>query len=190
MSKTICVFSSSSDAAAPRYFEAAGSLGRILAERGHTLMYGGAAIGLMGEVARSVHRHGGSVIGVIPHYLAQYEIAYHSADELIFTEDMRQRKAIMEDRSDAFLSLPGGFGTLEETLEIITLKQIQQHNKPIVLINTDNFYEHLIQLFQRMYSEFFARESASGLYEVAPDALNALDYIDSYQPREFEKKWF
>lgn len=190
MSKTICVYSSSSDAVGDHFFQAARQLGAIMGERGDTLVYGGACIGLMGEMARAVHQSGGKVVGIIPKYLAHYDITYDNADELILTEDMRERKAMMEERSDAFISLPGGFGTLEETMEILTLKQVQQHNKPIVIINTGNFYDHLIHLFELIYKESFAKSEQRHLYSVVPHAGDAMDYIDNYQPLPFKKKWF
>ena len=125
MIRSVCVYSSSSDAVAPQFVEAAEALGAALAKRQMTLVFGGGRVGLMGVVARAVHQHGGQVIGVIPDFMRSREIAYEEADELIFTKTMRERKAIMEDRSDAFMTLPGGFGTLEEILEIITLKQLE-----------------------------------------------------------------
>ena len=137
MYKTICVYSSSSDAIAPEFFAVAEELGAALAGAGYGLIYGGARVGLMGAVARAVHAHGGHVVGVLPGVLQRKELTYEPADELIITQDLRERKAIMETRADAFIALPGGFGTLEEVLEILTLKQLLLHSKPLVLLNTD-----------------------------------------------------
>ncbi|MCP5101740.1 MAG: TIGR00730 family Rossman fold protein [bacterium] len=190
MTKTICVYSSSSDAVAAPYFEAADQLGTLLGKNGYTLVYGGASIGLMGRLARAVHQQGGKVVGVIPKSLNNLEITYQEADELIVTRDLRERKAVMEERSDAFISLPGGFGTLEETLEILTLKQIQQHSKPVVLLNIANFFQDLVRLFERIFRESFAKSEQRQLYCVAPGAEQAMAYIDSYIPPKLQKKWF
>lgn len=188
--KTICVYSSSSDAVAEHYFSAARDLGKCMGQRNYTLVYGGGDIGLMGELARSVHRYGGNVVGVIPEFFNLPGIVYENPDQLIITETMRERKAIMEERSDAFIGLPGGFGTLEEMLEIITLKQIQAHDKPVVFLNTGDFYRHLIDLFERLYREQFAKTEHRQLYFVAPDAQTALSYIETYKPPQLPKKWF
>src|SRR4051794_4401156 len=130
----VTVFSSSSDAVDPVFFVVARELGATLARRGDTLVFGGTGVGLMGAAASAAHHAGGRVIGVIPSYIADKRIAFEHADELIQTETLRERKAIMEDRADAFIVLPGGFGTLEEAVEIITLKQLQQHRKAIVIL--------------------------------------------------------
>jgi len=115
--KNICVYAASSDELDPAFYAAAEELGRLLAQRGNTLIYGGGAIGLMGALAKGVHAGGGHVVGVIPRGLRAREIAYEAADELVLTDTMRERKAIMENRGDAFVVLPGGFGTLEEAFE-------------------------------------------------------------------------
>lgn len=190
MIKTICVYSSSSDAVAESYFETARQLGQQIAQHHFTLIYGGAAIGLMGTVARAVHQESGRVIGVIPETLSRYNIAYEKADELIITQTMRERKTIMEEKADAFIALPGGFGTLEELLEIITAKQLQLHNKPIVIVNTNGFYTGLIDMFERIYEERFAKSMHRQLYFIAITASQAIEYIRSYIPQEMPKKWF
>jgi uncharacterized protein (TIGR00730 family) len=190
MKKTICVYSSSSDAVAGHFFKAAKELGALMAQKNRTLVYGGGSIGLMGEMARSVHQNGGAVVGVIPDSLNGLGITYESADQLIVTRTMRERKEKMENLADAFIGLPGGFGTLEELLEIITLKQIQLHNKPIVILNVAGFYKHLIELFEHIFSEDFSKSMHRQLYFVTPDAREALDYIDSYTPPAMPEKWF
>lgn len=188
--KSICVFSSSSDAVNGRYFETASRLGRQMAQNDYTLIYGGASIGLMGAVARAVHELQGRVIGVIPQSLSRYDITYDKADQLIITNTLRERKAIMEEKAGAFIGLPGGFGTLEEILEIVTLKQLQLHWKPIVIINTNGFYDELLRLFERIYSEKFAKSMHRKLYFVTEDPVEALDYIQHYSPPDMPKKWF
>lgn len=190
MKKTICVYSSSSDAVSEAYFEAARELGSLIGERQYTMIYGAGNIGLMGRLALAVHQQGGKVVGVIPEYLNNFGLAYDAADEIIVTTGLRERKAVMEERAHAFIALPGGFGTLEEILEVLTLKQLQLHRKPIVFINTLNFYEKLFQQFEHMFRESFAKEEQRNLYAVVPNAKEALTYIETYQPPELQKKWF
>jgi uncharacterized protein (TIGR00730 family) len=190
LSQAICVFSSSSDAVAPAYFKAACDLGQLIALHGHTLVYGGSNVGLMGELARAAHTQQGKVIGVIPESIRARGVAYDLADELLVTTDLRERKAVMEARSDAFIALPGGFGTLEEVSEILTLKQLQMHTKPMVLVNTLGFYDKLLALYEHFYAEHFAKEQYRKLYYVAPDVTSALVYIETYQPPHLESKWF
>ena len=179
MLQTICVYCSSSNRIALSYFDMADEVGRLLAQRGYTLLYGGGNVGLMGQMARAVHAHGGRVVGVIPEALKTREgVAYHVADELITTETMQQRKAILFTRADAFLVLPGGFGTLEEFMEVLTLRQLGYHDKPIALVNTDGFYDPLLELFDHLYREQFARARARDSYYVAPDPEDALRYLE------------
>lgn len=190
MTKTICVFCSSSAALDTAYFDAAAELGIGIGKRGWSLVYGGTDIGLMGRVAKSTHEGGGKVIGVIPETLHARGIGYSSADEFIVTVDLRQRKAVMDSRADAFVTLPGGFGTLEEVIEVLTLKQLQLHDKPIVFLNTNGFYDPLMSLFEHFYEQKFAKPSSRQLYHIAPNAADVLTYIESYQPTTVESKWF
>jgi uncharacterized protein (TIGR00730 family) len=190
MGKKICVYSSSSDVVDQHYFAAARELGKYMAQNHYTLIFGGGRIGLMGELARAVHEYGGKVIGVIPEYLNLPGIAYEEADRMIITTSLRERKTIMEEQADAFIGLPGGFGTLEEILEILTLKQLHQHSKPVVFINTGNFYQHLIDLFDHILNEKFAKSIYHQLYFFTPDIQTAISYIESYTPPQFPKKWF
>lgn len=186
----ICVYCSSSDAVAPAFFEAAAELGRLMAQRGHALVYGGASVGLMGEVARAVRADGGRVISVMPEVVRKADIAFEEADEIIYTGTLRERKAVMEGRSDAFIALPGGFGTLEEAIEILSLKQLGLHAMPVAFINTSGFYGPLIDLFERMYADRFAKSVFRALYAITDGAAAALDYIENYRPVELESKLF
>ena len=182
MFKNICVFSSSSDAVAPEYFEAAREVGTRIARQQMTLVYGGGKIGLMGAVASAVHLHGGNVVGVLPRYLRKQEVAYEAADELIISKDLRERKAIMEERADAFVALPGGFGTLEELLEILTLKQLGQHAKPVVFLNTADFFRPLLGLFEQLYQRQFTRPEHRESYYVAASPGDVFAYLETYRP--------
>lgn len=190
MGKNICVYAASSDALATVYAESAQALGTALAQRGHTLIYGAGNIGLMGIIARAVHAHGGKVVGVIPEKLRDLELAYREADELIVTNDMRERKALMEHRADAFIAMPGGFGTLEEILEVIVLKQLWYHDKPLVFMNVNGIYDGLLGFFERLIEERFIKDTHRELYHVADTPGAALDYIETFVPVKPHKKWF
>jgi uncharacterized protein (TIGR00730 family) len=189
MNQVLCVYSSSSCAIDRKYFILAEELGEHIAKRGNQLLFGGGLIGLMGAVAESVQKHGGKVIGVIPKALNVEGIVFDQCDELIVTEGLRERKAIMDARSDAFIALPGGYGTLEEVLEIITLKQLRYHNKPIIILNLDGFYQPLLDLFERFITERFAKPECRELYAVVPSVPEAMEYLELYQPFQFEGKW-
>jgi uncharacterized protein (TIGR00730 family) len=139
--------------------EAAVSLGKSLADNGVRLVYGGGSIGLMGAVANAVLDHGGLVTGIIPEFLTRREEALERTQELIVTQDMHERKRLMFERSDAFVALPGGMGTLEELVEQLTWQQLGRHNKPILLANIANFWEPLLELITHMRSTAFIRPS-------------------------------
>ncbi len=178
MPKNISVFCSSSNTVNAAYFEAAEELGRLIAQRGHTLLFGGAKVGLMGRVAQTTCQNGGKIIGVLPKGLVEMGGTFEKTDELIITQDLREQKAVMAARSDAFVGLPGGFGTLEEMMERLTLKQLGFHNKPIVFINTKQVYQPLFDFFEHLYRERFADSSCRELYYIAPDALSAIAYLE------------
>jgi len=188
--KNICVFCASSDAVDASYFAAAAALGAEIARRNCNLVYGGTSVGLMRAVAHAVHAGGGHVIGVIPEAIRDRGIAYEAADELIITRTMGERKAVMHERSQAFLALPGGFGTLEEFFEVLTLRQLKYHDKPIVLINVNSFFDPLLELFEHLYAGRFARAGHHTLYHVAPTAAAALEYLEGYRPVSHADKWF
>lgn len=189
MISSICVYCSSSDRIARPHFDLADQLGRELAERGLALVYGGGGVGLMGAVARAASREGGRIVGVIPHFMRAKELAFEEADELIVTETMRERKAVMQERSDAFLVLPGGFGTLEEVVEMITLKQLALHQKPIVFLNQDGFYDRLFAFFEQCFDQEFARPIYRRLYAAVPDLPSAFAYLATYEEDRSENLW-
>ena len=186
---SICVYCSSSNAVDPHYVEAAVEFGMLLGQRGLTLVYGGASIGLMGQLAQAVQRSGGRVVGVIPQSLRDREIAYEAADELIVTRDLRERKAIMEARADAFVALPGGFGTMEEVLEVLTLKQLQVHAKPIVFLNTAGFYDRLLTVFEQLFEQRFTKAAYRDFYRVAAQPADVLHHLDHARPVPAVTKW-
>lgn len=188
--KSICVYCSSSSAVDPHFVEATVEFGTLLGRRGLTLVYGGASVGLMGQLAIAVHRSGGRVLGVIPQSLRDREIAYEAADELIVTRDLRERKAIMESRADAFVALPGGFGTLEEVLEVLTLKQLRTHQKPVIFLNTAGFYDRLLGVFEQLYEQRFTKVDHRQGYCVAAAPADVLHHLDHPHPAPTVAKWF
>ena len=185
--KLLCVYCSSSSLLAPEYYAAAESLGSGMASRGWGLVYGGGKIGLMGTVARSVKAAGGSVVGVIPHFMKQRELEYREADELLSVVTMAERKAIMIARAQAFLALPGGIGTLEEISEVLTLRYLAQIDAPIVFLNQNGFYDDLLRFFDRMGQERF--RSMKGLYAVANTVDEIWPHLESPAAYEPEKLW-
>ena len=157
--KTVCVYCGSGSGSNPRFVEAAIALGKIFAENDIRLVYGGGSVGLMGAVARSVLDHGGSVTGIIPDFLRARENSLTRVQEMIVTPDMHERKRQMFERSDAFVALPGGVGTLEELVEQLTWQQLGRHSKPVLLANIDNFWEPLLALLSHMRATEFIRAS-------------------------------
>ena len=155
--KTVCVYCGSGSGSNPRFVEAATALGKVFAENNIRLVYGGGTVGLMGAVAQSVLEHGGAVTGIIPDFLATRERMNANLTELVITPDMHERKRLMFERSDAFVALPGGVGTLEELVEQMTWQQLGRHTKPVLLANIDNFWEPLIALLTHMRANQFIR---------------------------------
>ena len=168
MPKLLCVYCSSSAKLDSKYYEAGERLGRAMVANGWGLIYGGGNAGLMGVVARTVKASGGIVVGVIPDFMTERELAYHEADELVVVATMRERKRIMAERADAFVTLPGGIGTLEELTEIMTERYLNLSTKPLVLVNQDGFYDDLLKFFERMVREKFKSPGLSDLFSVAP----------------------
>jgi uncharacterized protein (TIGR00730 family) len=159
--KTVCVYCGSGPGTNPRFVEAAKAFGKALAENGIRLVYGGGSLGLMGAVATSVLDHGGAVTGIIPDFLTLRENALTRVQEMVVTPDMHERKRLMFERSDAFVALPGGVGTLEELVEQLTWKQLGRHQKPVLLANVDNFWEPLLALLAHMRATQFIRSGLS-----------------------------
>jgi uncharacterized protein (TIGR00730 family) len=183
MALSLCVFCASASALPEVYHQAARRLGDEIARRGHRLIYGGGDVGLMGAVARAVHSGGGEVFGAIPRSLVERELAYGPADELVVTETLRERKAEMDARSDAFIALPGGFGTLEELLEVLTLRQLRLHDRPIVLVNVAGYWDPFLAMVRAMVSQGFAPNGEGSLFQVASTPEEAVDLVETGQGR-------
>ena len=171
--QAICIFSGSNSGARQSYITAARALGALLAQRGIGIVYGGARVGLMGQVADSALENGGKVVGVIPRFLFNKELAHDKLSELCVVNSMHERKALMAERADAFIALPGGFGTFEEILEMLTWTQLGVHKKPCGLLNVEGFYDPLRQLFERAVDDGFLRPAHRdiALAEADPAAM-------------------
>ncbi len=187
MIKNVCVYASSSELLDEVYVNTAAELGRALAQRGIGLVYGAGGYGLMGATARGAREAGGSVIGVIPEKMDVDGVVFEGCTELFVTRTMRERKALMEDKSDAFIALPGGFGTFEEVLEIIALRLLMYHTKPVVILNINGFYDALVRQFDVAVEQKFASPKALKMFGVFSDIGEALEYIGNYQPEVYIK---
>ncbi len=179
--KRLAVYCGSSNGASSAYKEGAVQLGKELARRDITLVYGGASVGIMGTVADTVLEEGGKVIGVMPQLLIDREISHQHVTELLIVDSMHERKAKMADLADGFIALPGGPGTLEEFFEIFTWAQIGIHQKPIGLLNINHYYDPLLALFDHMVTEQFLHEKYRSMSIVDSDAKALLDQFESYQ---------
>ncbi|HVJ08592.1 MAG TPA: TIGR00730 family Rossman fold protein [Acidisarcina sp.] len=179
----VCVFCGSSDGAKPEYLLEAIQLGRCLAAAGWGLVYGGASVGLMGAVADAALTAGAEVIGVLPEALAAKEIAHSNLTELHIVGSMHERKAKMASLSDAFIALPGGYGTLDEFLEILTWAQLEIHRNPCILVNTDGYYDRLLSFLDHAVEQGFLRAANRSLLVVAKDAEQAITLIRAAAPQ-------
>jgi hypothetical protein len=176
--KSLCVYCGSATGRQPHYVAAARALGEALGQRRMRLIYGGARIGMMGELADATMRNGGEVVGVIPDHLQNTEIGHSGITELKVVGSMHARKKLMFDMSDAFAVLPGGFGTLDELFEIITWRMLSLHSKPIVVLNIDGYWDQLQVLFDHMIAEGFARESTRQHFSVVNSVGRLFDLLD------------
>jgi uncharacterized protein (TIGR00730 family) len=180
--RTVCIYAASSEAVSDSRRRVAAALGRAIAEQGWALVYGGGSVGLMGEVARNAFAGGAHVTGIIPHLLALPETMLDDVSELIRTETMRERKRIMDERSDAFVILPGGIGTLEELAEMLALKQLGYHDRAVIVLDDAGYWDPLLAQFQRMIDERFAPPSLAELWHVATDVPATIRALRTYRP--------
>jgi uncharacterized protein (TIGR00730 family) len=186
--KRVCVYCGSSAGRLSRYREAARALGHEIAARGLGLVYGGAGIGVMGAVADAVLSRGGEAIGVIPHNLATKEVAHAGLSELLVVASMHERKARMEELSDGFIALPGGWGTFEEIFEMLTWAQLGMHQKPCGLLNVAGYYDHLFTFLEHAVAENFVRSEHQPMIIMEQDPVSLLDRFRDYTaPRV--RKW-
>lgn len=180
----ICVYGAASNIIDISFIKEAEVLGEKLAQRGHNLVFGGGAKGVMGGVARGVFKNGGEITGVAPSFFNVDGMIFENCNRLIRTETMRERKQIMEDLSDAFIVCPGGVGTFEEFFEILTLKQLCRHNKPIAILNTNRYYDKTEAVLNNAAELDFMAEGSKSLYKYFEDVNSLLDYIENYEAEE------
>ena len=177
----ICVFAASSRTIDSSYVDEAFALGAELAGRGHSIVFGGGTSGLMGAVARGAFSAGGGIIGVAPRFFDEPGILYEHCTEMLFTETMSERKKLMEDLSDAFITLPGGIGTFEEFFEALTLKQLGRHAKAMAVINTNGYYDSMEAMLQRAVDERFFPPDGHELYAIFDSVPRLMDYVEAYE---------
>ena len=178
--RSICIYCGSNVGVRTDYARTAETLGRLIAESGLRLVYGGGAVGLMGLLARAAMAAGGQVTGIIPQFLKDRELMLREVDDLIVTADMHERKKMMFDRADAFVALPGGIGTLEEVVEMMTWAQLDQHVKPVLILNLNGFYDPLVALFGRMREEGFLSKAFAGSHSELP--VTFVDAVEDIIP--------
>lgn len=185
--KKICIFASSSNSIDEIYTKEAEKTAELLAKKGYNLIFGGGSIGLMGVSATVFKKYNREVISVIPKALNLEDVVFKKSDKIIETDTLNQRKAIMEELADAFVVLPGGFGTVEELMEVITLKQLRYHTKPIAILNTKKFYNNLLKQLETIYKKNFTHKIYKKIYFVAQKPDEIIDYLDNYKPETFNK---
>ena len=180
----ICVYGAASSEIDDSFKNAGIELGKKMAERGHGLVFGGGRNGMMGAVAEGVHQANGKIIGIAPGFFedANAEISFLNCTEFIHTETMRERKKLLDEKSDAFIISPGGIGTFDEFFEILTLKQLGRHNKPIIIWNLNNYYDNLMNMMQVSVDKKFITDDCRKLYKVTKNIDTMLDYIENYDP--------
>ena len=179
----ICVYGASSDLIDNSFISAGEELGKLMAQRGHNLVFGAGGAGMMGAVARGVTAGNGKIKGVVPSFFNVDGILYDKCDELVRTETMRERKQIMEDSCDAFITTAGGIGTFEEFFEMLTLKQLGRHDKPMVVLNTNRYYDEMLEMMNQATKKKFLFEAVEELYFITEDIEEALDYIENYEKK-------
>ena len=178
----LCVYGASSDKIDKVYIKTVEKMGLEMAKRGHGLVFGGGAEGLMGAAARGMSAGGGKIIGVAPSFFEVDGVLYDKCTEFIYTETMRERKQTMEDKSDAFIMTPGGIGTFEEFFEILTLKQLCRHKKAIAVLNINGYFDDIAQLMDTAEKGGFLKNETLKLYKFFTDYNVLLDYIEDYTP--------
>ncbi len=182
----ICVYGAASKDIGEKYLKAGHELGYKLAKRGHGLVFGGGDTGMMGASARGTHDGGGHITGIAPSFFNVDGILYQHCDDFIYTETMRQRKQKLEDCSDGFVVSPGGIGTFEEFFEILTLKQLGKLDKPIAMLNTDGYFDPMIEMLKYTASENFMSEKNLELFYISDDIDSVLDYLENPPKPDFE----
>ena len=187
--KTLCIYCSSSNDLPEKFYKISKELGEMLAQKGYNMVYGGSTRGMMGTIADNALKNGAEVIGVMPEKFQDWGLQQPNLTKLIITKDMRERKATMEKHADAFIAMPGGFGTFEEVFEILVAKQLNYHSKPVIFMNFDGYYDNMFKMFDTVYQNNFAKEATKTLYFIANTLDEMFEYIQNYQAKEFVMKW-
>ncbi len=182
----ICVYCASSENIDKAYLQAGEDFGEALADNGHCLIFGAGKFGVMGAVARGCRRKNGNIIGVIPRFFDNIDVMFSDC-RIIHTTTMRERKEIMENRSDAFVMMPGGIGTFEEFFEILTLKQLERHRKPIAIYNVKGYFDNMLGMLERAVSEGFMSQKCFKLFFVSDSKDEILEYFNNYVPFSYDK---
>ena len=180
----ICVYGAASNEIDKSYIENGEILGKEMEKRGHSLVFGGGATGLMGAVARGIKTENAEIIGVAPSFFNVDGILYEHCSEMIYTQTMRERKQIMEEKSDAFIVTVGGIGTFEEFFEILTLRSLDRHKKPIAILNTNGYYDHLIKFLKNGVEENFLKEENLNLFYISDNVSEILNYLENHSDIE------
>ena len=179
--RALCVYCGSSSQVRESHLQAARELGALAARAGVELVYGGGRVGLMGALAEAALAAGGRVVGIIPQHLEDLEVGHRGASEYLVVDSMHARKQLMAERSDAFCALPGGLGTLDETFEIVTWRQLKLHDKPVILVNIDGFWDPLLRLVEHQTAEGYLRGGSAGLFQVV-DRVDQILEVASAAP--------
>ncbi len=188
----ICIFGAASDKIDPSYIQSTEAFAYEMGKRGHTLVFGAGSGGLMGASARGVKKAGGEIYGVVPKFFIDegLEGLYDQCTEMIVTDTMRERKRVMEEMAEAFVIVPGGIGTFEEMFEIITLKQLGRHRKPIAFLNINGYYDSLVSMMNHATEEGFVKEKCSEIYSYFKDAKELLNYLENYKAPDWSPEYF
>lgn len=182
----ICLYGASSALIEKSHITETELLGEKIAERGHTLVFGGGANGLMGAAARGAHKKAGKIIGIAPTFFQVDGVLFEHCTEFIYTENMRQRKKLLEDKSDAFIVAPGGLGTFDELFEILTLKQLGQHQKPVAILNLNGYYDCLYKMLENAAEHKFMTEECLKLAPLFDNLDELIKYIEDYRPEDYD----
>ena len=186
----ICFYGASSNIIDKSFIDAGEQLGKEIAQNGHSVIFGGGAAGLMGAVARGMRSKGGNIIGVTPTFFKVDGMLFEDCTDMIYTETMRERKKLLEEMSDAFIVTPGGIGTFDEFFEIYTLRQLGVHQKPIAILNTDGYYDSLIDMLKNAIDKNFMPEANMNLLFISDNPKEILNHIENYNPDDYKDSQF
>lgn len=183
----ICVYGASNEKIDKSFLEISEKFGKDIAKNGYGLVFGAGKYGVMGAVSRGVSAENGDIIGIVPEFFKDQGVLTDKCTQMIYTQTMRERKGIMEDKSGAFVMLPGGIGTFDEFFEIITLKQLKRHTKPIVIYNINNYFDSLIAMLNTAVEENFISKNCHMLYQVCSSSEEVFEYLKNYKPFTYDK---